>query len=480
MAKQLRPDVRHFTYDLGQEVSADPSLVSSLLQEMLRSLAKGAMAPLPVTVFADPKEAFRYMAQARHIGKIIVSRVDAPRALELDPNATYLITGGCGGLGLIFAEAFESRGARHLVLMTRSAPGKAEAAIERMQARGVTVKVVRADVADDCAVKSVLQEIPSTRPLKGILHAAGVIEDHSLLEQSPASLHAAIRPKWHGAWNLHTLTHAAKLDFFVLFSSAAAPLGSPGQANYAAANAMLDTLADYRRSLGLPAVSIQWGPWNAAGMTKKLNSARQSPGLGAIDPLDGIDAFETLVNGEEAVAAVLPVVSWSKFVSLRKPETCTLLSRLMDAHFGEVTPGAQEEVPRKIFQKVLQQAPAAERRKLLTEQLRQQALQILSLPPHTRIDEDEALHDLGLDSLMAVELRNALMAKLDRQLSPTMVLDYPTLRTMTDFLLVEMFEVQEPSPIEVSERDDLTALSEDEAEALLLEELGRREHGARR
>jgi acyl transferase domain-containing protein len=480
VVKQLRPDVRHFTYDLGQEAAADPSLVSSLLQEILRSLAKGAMAPLPVTEFADPKEAFRYMAQARHIGKIIVTRMDAPRALELDPNATYLITGGCGGLGLIFAEAFESWGARHLVLMTRSAPGKAEAAIERIQARGVTVKVVRADVADDCAVKSVLQEIPSTRPLKGILHAAGVIEDHSLLEQSPASLHAVIRPKWHGAWNLHTLTHAAKLDFFVLFSSAAALLGSPGQANYAAANAMLDTLADYRRSLGLPAVSIQWGPWNAAGMTKRLNSARQSPGLGAIDPLDGIGAFETLVNGEEAVAAVLPVVSWAKYVSRRKPGTCTLLSHLMDAPFGEVTPGAQEDVPREIFQKVLQQAPAAERRKLLAEQLRQQALQILSLPPHTRIDEDEALHDLGLDSLMAVELRNALMATLDRQLSPTMVLDYPTLRTMTDFLLVEMFEVQEPSPAEARERDDLTALSEDEAEALLLEELGRREHGARR
>jgi 3-oxoacyl-(acyl-carrier-protein) synthase/NADPH:quinone reductase-like Zn-dependent oxidoreductase/acyl carrier protein len=480
--RQMRPDVSHFVFDFGEEATRDASLVASLLQETLQSIATGALAPLPVTEFTDAKEALRYMVQARHIGKIVVKQEHrAAGLLNPDPDATYLITGGWGDLGLLFAHALVERGARHLILMGRKAPGAAASeAIQQMRSRGVNVKVVSCDVADRGAVESALAAIPASQPLNGILHAAGVIEDHSLLEQNPESISTVLRPKWSGAWNLHTLTRDQKLDFFVLFSSAAALLGSPGQANYAAANASLDALAEYRRSLGLPALSVQWGPWAGAGMAANLKNDPESTGLGRIDPDVGIKAVESLLIGQDAVAAVLPVSSWKRFVSQRPAGTSALFSLLTDTNARHVGADASQPKQRQRFLEMIRDVTAGERREMLREHLRSQTVHILSLPAQTRIDEDEALHDLGLDSLMAVELRNSLAASLDMQLPPTMVLDYPTLRTLTDFLLAEMFDDRRAASSDERVPFEIEAISEDEAESLLQEELGRREHGARR
>jgi len=474
--RRIRPDVRYSIYDLGEEAAKDSVLVPSLLAEMLRSLSSGVIPPLPITEFADPKDAFRYMAQARHIGKLVVTVPDAVSAsasLKLNCGATYLITGGCGGLGLIFAERLVDRGACHLLLMGRSDP-KPEAmeVIRRMQSRGAEVSVVKVDVSDRAAVESALSAIPVHAPLKGILHAAGVLDDHSLLEQDADSLATVLRPKWRGAWNLHTLTRGEKLDFFVLFSSAAALLGSQGQANYAVANAMLDALADHRRQSGLPALSIQWGPWNAPGMTEKLKVDLRTVGIGSIDPADGADAFETLLDREDAVAAVLGVHSWERFVEQRQRGTSDLFALLSNSNASRVTVAAKKEMRRERFSDALASSEPYERRALMHEHLRQQTVQILSLPSQTRIDENEALHDLGLDSLMAVELRNALVSSLDRQLPPTIVLDYPTLRTLTDFLLAQLFEDERARTT-----NEINAMTDEEAEQLLLAELGRGEHG---
>jgi polyketide synthase 12/myxalamid-type polyketide synthase MxaB len=480
--RQRRPDVRHFVFDFGEEAARDSSLVPSLLQETLHSITTGALAALPVTQFTDAKEALRYMAQARHIGKIVIKQAHrSAGVLNPDPDATYLITGGWGGLGLLFAQALVERGARHLMLMGRKAPGsEASEAIQQMRLRGVDVKAVSCDVADPSAVEYALAAIPASQPLKGILHAAGVIEDHSLLEQSSESISTVWRPKWSGAWNLHTLTHNQKLDFFVLFSSGATLLGSPGQANYAVANAGLDALAEYRRGLGLPALSIQWGPWNRAGMAAKLRTDPESIGLGRIDPDAGIKAVETLLIRRDTIASVLPVLSWKRFVSQRPAGTKAIFSFLADTSAPPISADAPQLKQRQRFREIVRDAAAGERREMLREHLRSQTVHILSLPAQTHIDEDEALHDLGLDSLMAVELRNSLAASLDTQLPPTLVLDYPTLRTLTDFLLAEMFDGY--APLSTAERvpSEIAAISEDEAEALLLEELERREYGARR
>jgi NADP-dependent 3-hydroxy acid dehydrogenase YdfG/acyl carrier protein len=473
--RQMRPDVRHFVYDLGEEATEDPTLVPSLLEETLRLLAKDASAILPVSEFDDPRDAFRTMAQARHVGKIVIRQRHLSNGfLRPDPNATYLITGGCGGLGLLFAERLAEQGARFLVLVGRSEPRPAAtAAIESMRSRGAEVTVATADIGNLRAVETLLEAIPASRPLRGILHAAGVLDDHSLLEQSQQTFAAVMQPKWVGGWNLHTLTRKKNLDFFVMFSSAAAWLGSPGQANYAAANAMLDALAVYRRGLNLPALSVQWGPWNAAGMTEKLKTDLREAGLGRIEHVDGLDALQALLGGHQVVATVLPVLSRKTFANQRARNAATSSQRAAGNN--------QEQRPteRSEFYDDLRNAPIAQRGAMLSEHLRGQALHILSLPAQTRIDEDEALHDLGLDSLMAVELRNALIESLHRQLPPTMVLDYPTLRTLNAFLLTEVFGAQSEQADETFP-DEFSAMSEEEAEALLIEELGRQGHGTGR
>jgi acyl transferase domain-containing protein/acyl carrier protein len=472
--QRMRPDVCHFAYDLGLEAERDSSLVPLLMAEMLGMLQAGSLTPLPVTEFTEPREAFRFMAQARHTGKIVVTPTGALRELRVSPDGAYLITGGCGGLGLLFAEVLVGLGARHLVLVNRSAPNAdSMAVIEQMRLGGCTVAATQADTADHAAMGAVLAQIPAGRPLRGVLHMAGVLDDRSLLEQSEESMRKVMRPKWQGAWNLHSLTLNQPLDFFVLFSSAAVSIGSPGQSNYAAANATLDALARYRQARGLCGLSVQWGPWNAAGMAASLRADLGKAGIGWIEPLDGVGALGSLLRGADAVAAVLPVISWPLLMRRMRTGPATQAKQMSSA---EQMNGAESREPS--FLERLNEAVPGERVPMLGEYLRQQTISILSLSERTRIDEDAALHDLGLDSLMAVELRNSLAASLNRQWSPTLVLDYPTLRTLTDYLLTEMFGDARPTG-EVTDEDTAT-LSDAEAEAQLLEELGGQGHAALR
>ena len=496
-AEQVRrshPQAQYFKYDLAEEAGRDPSLIPELLAGLLEMLGAGSLPPLPVTEFADPREAFRFMAQARHTGKIVVAPGVAgikAHSATIDPAATYLITGGRGGLGLYFAEWLVKRGARHLLLLSRRGPSAvAEETIIRLRAAGAHITTASVDVTDGAALETILRRIPAEAPLKGILHAAGVLHDRSLLNQTFASFVEVARPKWLGAWNLHALTQGLPLDFFVLFSSAAALIGMPGQSNYAAANAMLDALAEYRRSQGLPALSIAWGPWSGAGMAATLHP--ENSGLGWITPEEGTAALETLLAGEEAVAAVLPIPSWAEFVGQRPRGTSSLFASLVDV--ARLEAGRSSPDDRPIQQEkskqaqgtrladLLDQALPPERHALLAEHLRQQTIQILSLPAQTFIDQETALHDLGLDSLMAVELRNALQISLDRQLSPTLVLDYPTLRALRDALLREIFGEEKPGQTIQPAVSGLSIdeLTDSEAEALLLEELEKQTHAARR
>src|SRR5262249_38880331 len=219
-----------------------------LLGELMPFFEGGAFAPLPARVFSisESASAFRHMAQAKHIGKIalsmrgqdlrVVTSIEKKEAVRSD--ATYLITGGLGDLGLLTANWLVDRGARHLVLIGRSnASDTALSAIERMKQKGAEIIFSRADVSQSDQLAGVLAEIGRTMPpLKGVIHAAGVLDDGTLRQMTSERLRAVLAPKVAGAWNLHLQTCGADLDFFVLFSSAAALIGSPGQANYAAGN----------------------------------------------------------------------------------------------------------------------------------------------------------------------------------------------------------------------------------------------------
>ena len=254
------------------------------LRGLLHAFADGSLKPLPRHDFSltQAPTAFRFMAQARHIGKIVLTPPSAG-APQCRTDGTYLITGGLGALGLLVARRLAEQGAGHLLLLGRRAPSaEAATAIVEMERLGARVTLVQADISQDGSQKVLSDTLAGLPPLRGVVHAAGVLDDGVLLDLTSARLAAVLGPKAWGAWNLHRWTRQQPLDFFVLFSSAAALLGSPGQANYAAANAFLDALAHHRHALGLPAVSIAWGPWAGSGMAASLDEPRTpAPGSGA-------------------------------------------------------------------------------------------------------------------------------------------------------------------------------------------------------
>jgi acyl carrier protein len=392
---------------------------------------------------------------------------------ELRPDVTYLVTGGLGSLGLAVAAWMVERGARHLVLLGRSAPtAPAAAAIAELEAAGATVRVCRADVARRGELAAALDAALAGRPpLAGVIHGAGVVDDGVLMHLDRARLARVMAPKVQGAWNLHHLTAHRPLDFFVLFSSAATLLGSPGQGNYTAANAFLDGLATYRRSRGLPATSLCWGPWSQVGMAAELQtrSRRQwrPPGVEPLPPDQGLALLGRLLQGSSPQVGVL-AVDWAEFLRhYGGPRLPPVLAGLAAAA-GTAGP-AEPELPRR-----LREAPAAVRRELLGEHLGRTVARVLGLPPAEAPEPQCGFFELGLDSLMAIELRNRLAADLGCPLPPTLTFQHPTLEALADHLLADVLELEATSGAggpPVREAAPLDHLSEGELLALLAEEL---------
>ncbi|HEY3482900.1 MAG TPA: MDR/SDR family oxidoreductase, partial [Streptomyces sp.] len=263
--------VTYTAFDLGEVPAARIARMWEVLNDWF---TRGLIRPLPRTVWdiRSAPEAFRLMAGARHVGKVVLT---VPR--PLDPDGTVLITGGTGTLGAHVARHFvTAHGIRHLVLMSRQglqAPGAA-ALSQELAALGARVTVHAADVTDGAAIRSIVDGIAADRPLTAVVHAAGLVDDATAAALTPERLSAVMGPKVTGAWQLHTATRHLDLAAFVMFSSASGVLGGAGQANYAAANTFLDALAAHRDALGLPATSLAWGYWaEASGMTGHLTDA---------------------------------------------------------------------------------------------------------------------------------------------------------------------------------------------------------------
>ncbi len=448
--REYRPSLRYFVVDLAAVGAERPAVLGAVLRNVDRAVRAGEITPLRSTEFTsgDVTAAFRFMAQAKHIGKIVVTRAHVADPSAVRGDGTYLITGGLGGLGMVVARRLLERGAGHVVLMSRGDAGEAaRAAIEEWNRGGPRVSIVRGDVGDEHDVRCVLAHVASQEhPLRGVIHAAGALHDGVLAGQDWSQFSRTFGPKIDGTWHLHRLTQHAALDFFVLFSSISALFGSPGQGNHAAANAFMDGMAHHRRARGLPALSINWGAWEEVGAATKHNVAARigAQGMGTIPPSRGIELLERLMRENPTQAAAMPV-DWGafgrRFAGGRLQRT--LLAEVIPAPPAAAARAAKagEPAAESSFASALRAAPVAARRELLRDRVRALAAKVLGLESLPALACDRPLQELGLDSLMAVELRNLMKSDLglERAPSATVVFDYPTVQALSEYVEQQLF-----------------------------------------
>jgi len=432
---------------------------------------------------ADREDQVAWRGNVRHLPRL-ESHADnragqaAGEGIEIDPEASYLVTGGLGALGLEVAQWLAKEGARYLVLTGRSEAAEwAQEIIDRLVDGGVEIAVIRGDVTEERDAIRLIEAIGETMPvLRGIVHAAGVLEDGVLQGQSWPSFNRVMAPKVDGAWNLHQATRRVPLDFFVCFSSMVSLFGSPGQGNYVAANAFMDSLAHYRRMLGLSGLSINWGPWADAGMAADLDGRNRrrlaEKGLESISPAAGVRILGQLLGSDAAQVGVLPI-DWSLFLQGFSEDG---LPPFFDS-LVEKLPVRQAAESGSPLLEQLGKEPAAGHATILLKHIRDEMARVLELDDPEQIQPRQRLFDLGIDSLMAVELRNRLQGDLGMILSSTLLFDYPTLENLAAFLIRELGSIDvDEKPAQQRDADaqlveELEQLSEAEAEEMLLKKL---------
>ncbi len=486
------PEVDYHPILMDELMVESSQIVADLLREVMTDIAAGHLTPLRLRAFpmAEVVTAFRYMQQARHIGKIVLMHPRGPAASEMQADRTYLISGGLGALGREVCQHLVSRGARWVVLLGRRAPdADTLKMIQRLADAGARVMCRQVDVADASQVDQLQAELDRTfPPVRGVVHAAGVVDDGMLRQQSWDRFEHVLRPKVAGAWNLHQATRHQPLDFFVLFSSSAALLGTFGQGSYAAANRFLDALSHYRQRHGLVSLSINWGPW-PVGMSALVGEAERQRwsalGMGEIALPEGLATLDQLLGDDRPQASVLPI-DWSRFTTSSGAERhATLLAELAE-HAAPRRAHAAPSPANHALRQQLESLPLAERYRNLRDHVSQQAIRMLRVGPSQSLAPQLSLLELGLDSLMAVELGNALSEMLGCPLPSTLVFDYPTVDQLTAYIARDVFkwtpaetsvEPTAPPPAIVSPEDraaietEVADLSEDELRHFIEREL---------
>ncbi|NEA99066.1 type I polyketide synthase [Streptomyces sp. SID13726] len=432
--------VDYTAFDLFE---AGPDRIAELLEELLELFAAGDLSVLPLRAWdmRQARDAFRFMSQARHTGKVVLT-VPAP----LDPAGTVLITGGTGGLGALVARhVVAEHGARRLLLLSRrgpEAPGAQELRRDLTEA-GAEVRIAACDVSDRNALAALLEG----ERLTAVVHTAGVLDDGLVESLTAERLDIVWAPKAEAAHHLHELTADQDLSAFVLFSSLSGVIGAPGQANYAAANAYLDALAAHRRISGLPATSVAWGPWSqTTGMTGALDEADirrvSRSGLLPLDAAQGLRLFDVARDGVVPV----PVAVRLDRAALRTQAAAGGLPALLAGLVTTPRTRVRAELGggREDLRERLAALGRGERDKALLELVRTQVAAVLGHAAPEDIDAERAFKDLGFDSLTAVELRNRLDTATGLRLSATLVFDHPTTAALSGHLGTELFGIDDP------------------------------------
>ncbi|CAN5903897.1 N/A [soil metagenome] len=435
--------------DVDRSGREQPEVVTEVFREVVEGFADGSLKPLPFTVH-EPHEVasvFRLMAQSRHTGKLVFAFKERTVALAPAPvddtppvraDATYLLTGGLGGFGLVVADWLVTHGARHLVLVGRNGAASTEAveAVAQLAARGAEVRVVKADVTSEAEVERLVADIARTMPpLRGIMHMAMVLDDSFITQLDLPRMHRVIAPKVQGAWNLHRATLGTTLDWFAMFSSAAAVFGNPGQSNYAAANAYFPALAHLRHAQGLPAISIDWGRLGGVGYVAqhdRVGEFLDRQGYPPVMPDEALSTLGVLLRSGEPQASVMRV-DWAKWRSFF-PTTHAISARFADvAATGLARTAATSSGERHHGRAVAIATSGGERREQVLTVVTDHLARVLGTAAAS-VDREARLNALGLDSLMAVELRNRLEREFGVDIPVMTLLQGPTVSGVAEIV----------------------------------------------
>lgn len=344
-------------------------------------------------------------------------------------NATYLITGGMGALGQYLASWLALKGAKSLVLMGRSQPSVlCKELISHLKKTGVTVTIFQGDVSNPKECEALVKILAGLQyPLKGIIHAAGSLDDGAVMSLDSERLQKIIAPKLTGAFNLHTLTTEYDLDFFVCFSSISSFLGSKGQVNYSMANGFLDALMTYRVQRDKPGVSINWGPWDRIGMASEIKNKLSNYNLDGISPEKGVEIIEQLLGGPRSTEiAVIPL---KEFGGLENSTgTYAFASLVWNVTSEEGSGKNQQRDPSDCWDQPTKGQ--------ILNFIKETIVQLLGEISASQLEEDTGFHDIGIDSIMALQLREKLSKAMKIELSATLIYKYPTLSQLADFLLL--------------------------------------------
>jgi len=457
---QARPDIAYEIVALDTVMFQEPDRIRTLLTEVSEGLAKGEWTPLPAEIYplTEARAAFRRMQQARHIGKIVCQM---PNPLAPRPDRTYLITGGLGAIGLHTAGYLAQLGAGDIVLTSRRAPDTdAQRVIEEITERSKTrIHVFTADVGEESEVAKLLERIHAELPpLAGVAHLAGVLDDALLGQQSVERFRTTLAPKAFGAEYLDRLTKDDDLDFFIVSSSVSSLFGSPGQSNYATANALLDGLIAQRRAQGLPATGINFGPWGQGGMasSEAATANISAQGLIPLDPSAALAALAEVIANGTGQATILKA-NWQRAAKVLGSSRPPILDLVLPSAVGEVTGDSE-------LLKQLMEIPVPQRAGFVTEFLQREVQNFLRLaqPPAAT----SRFLDLGTDSLMAIELRNRLHSQFGGKftINATAVFDYPTIGGLAEYLVGQLPDAEsEAAPQEAQPAAESAEAESDEA-----------------
>src|SRR5437868_4538445 len=468
--------------------ACNETLTRKMLAEISDLVEQRALCPLPFRAFPanNISSAFRLMAGGKHIGKVVVSlpetfvpRRGEPMAskFEIRSDGCYLITGAFGGFGKVIANWLVQCGARHLVLSSRNgaSTSEAEAFVNSLHDRKVTVQIVKADAGSPDDIARLLAEIGSNRqPLRGIFHLAMFIDDAPLAALNRERMASVIGPKALGAWLLHEGTRHIALDCFVMFSSISSIFGNPAQGNYAAANAFLDSLAHQRHALGLPAFTINWGVLGGEGYVARNERVAEflaKQGISELSPGEVLSIVESSLRAGSAQVAAIRV-DWAKWRTFfRGMQGSPLLGRIFAAVEGQDSAGVTSDWRNKI-----ESAALAEKETVIAHAVREVVGSVLRVKPDT-LRDDQPLTDLGLDSLMGVEIENSLEAAIGVALPPTSLMRARTIGQIATLIAghvggTAQSATSPPTPPRPTEQSVPSSIEVD-LDALSIEQIGR-------